>query len=171
MNNDFWVTHEVICQWFSLVTSSLVKIIGKSPHSWPKHHYSRQLMHYSLYHNGLRWLLQDLTDDKSTLVQVMAWCRQAPSHYLSQCWLRSMSPHGVTLPQWVNVLNTHMGDLLILRLHWYVDGDHMVFGGSKQHVGLLQTSEGEPCDGVRSLVNHSLFTVPGNERKHWASKN
>ena len=44
----------------------------------------------------------DLTDDKSTLVQVMAWCRQATSHYLSQCWPRSMSPHGVTRPQWVN---------------------------------------------------------------------
>ena len=28
----------------------------------------------------------DLTEDKSTLVQVMAWCRQATSHYLSQCW-------------------------------------------------------------------------------------
>ena len=25
---------------------------------------------------------QDLTDDKSTLVQVKAWCRQATSHYL-----------------------------------------------------------------------------------------
>ena len=23
----------------------------------------------------------------STLVQVMAWCHQAPSHYLNQCWL------------------------------------------------------------------------------------
>ena len=44
----------------------------------------------------------DLTDDKSTLVQVMAWCRQATSHYLSQCWPRSMSPNGVTRPQWVN---------------------------------------------------------------------
>ena len=28
----------------------------------------------------------DLTDDKSTLVQVMAWCRQATSHHLSQYW-------------------------------------------------------------------------------------
>ena len=44
----------------------------------------------------------DLTDDKSTLVQVMAWCRQATSHYLSQCWPRSMLPNGVTRPQWVN---------------------------------------------------------------------
>ena len=31
----------------------------------------------------------------------MAWCRQAISHYLSQCWPRSMSPYGVTRPQWI----------------------------------------------------------------------
>ena len=45
----------------------------------------------------------DLTD-KSTLVQVMAWCLQATRDYLSQCWPRSMSPNGVTRPQWVNTL-------------------------------------------------------------------
>ena len=44
----------------------------------------------------------DLTDDKSTSVQVMAWCRQATSHYMSQCWPRSLLPYGVTRPQWVN---------------------------------------------------------------------
>ena len=53
------------------------------------------------YKIALRWMPQDLTDDKSTLVQVMAWCRQATSHYLSQCWPRSTSPNGVTRPQWV----------------------------------------------------------------------
>ena len=52
--------------------------------------------------NALRWMPQDLTDDKSTLVQVMVWCRQATSHYLNQCWLSSLSPHGVARPQWVN---------------------------------------------------------------------
>ena len=36
MNNDFFVTREAIRQWFSLVTSSLVKIIAESPHSWQK---------------------------------------------------------------------------------------------------------------------------------------
>ena len=46
----------------------------------------------------------NLTDDKSTLVQVKTWCRQAPSHYPSQCWPRFMSPYGVTRPQWVNTL-------------------------------------------------------------------
>ena len=50
----------------------------------------------------LRWMPLDLTDDKSALVQVMAWCHQATSHFLSQCWPRSMSPNGVTRPQWVN---------------------------------------------------------------------
>ena len=37
---------------------------------------------------------------KSTLVQVMVWCRQTISHYLNQCWPRFMSPYGVTRPQW-----------------------------------------------------------------------
>ena len=31
----------------------------------------------------------------------MAWCRQAASHYLSQCWPRSVSPYDVNRPQWV----------------------------------------------------------------------
>ena len=54
------------------------------------------------YEIALRWIPLDLTNDKSTLVQVMAWCRQAASHYLSQCWPRSLSPNGLTRPQWVN---------------------------------------------------------------------
>ena len=56
----------------------------------------------SSYYNALRWMPQNITGDKSTLVQVMAWCRQATSHYLSQCWPRSMTPYGVIRPQWVN---------------------------------------------------------------------
>ena len=50
---------------------------------------------------ALRSMPQNPSDDKSTLVQVMAWCRQAASHYLSQCCPRSLSPYGVTRPQWV----------------------------------------------------------------------
>ena len=56
----------------------------------------------------LIWMSLDFTDDQSTLVQVMAWCHQATSHYLSQCWPRSLSPYGVTRPQWVNTLR--LGD-------------------------------------------------------------
>ena len=55
----------------------------------------------------------NLTDDKSTLIQVMAWCHQATSHYLSQCWPRSMSPYVITKPQWVKL------SFLISHTIWY----------------------------------------------------
>ena len=45
-------------------------------------------------------------DDQSTLDQVMAWCRQATGQYLSQYWSRSLSPYGVTRPQWVKSAGT-----------------------------------------------------------------
>ena len=52
---------------------------------------------------ALRWMSLDLTDDKSTLVQVMAWRHQATSHYLNQYWLRYLTPYGVTRPQWLTM--------------------------------------------------------------------
>ena len=63
----------------------------------------------SLYDNALRWMPQNITDDKSTLVQVKAWCRQAASHYLSQCWPRSMSQYDDRRPQWVKFLWQWLG--------------------------------------------------------------
>ena len=54
---------------------------------------------------GRFWPTLNAFDDKSTLLQVMAWWRQTTSHYVSQCprttW--TMSPYGVTRPWWVNV--------------------------------------------------------------------
>ena len=47
-----------------------------------------------------RWTSLDLSDDKSTLVHVMTWCRQATSHYLNLFLPRSRPPYGVTRPQW-----------------------------------------------------------------------
>ena len=47
--------------------------------------------------NNHWWMPQDSTDDKSALFQVMAWCRQATSHYLKHCWLSSFD--AIT---WVN---------------------------------------------------------------------
>ena len=52
---------------------------------------------------ALMWFSMDLTDDISALVQVIAWCCQASSHYLSQCWLWSMSPYGITRLQCVKI--------------------------------------------------------------------
>ena len=42
-------------------------------------------------------------NEMSKLVQVMAWCRQATSLYLSQTWPRSMSPYGITRTQRIDI--------------------------------------------------------------------
>ena len=42
---------------------------------------------------AFRWMSLDLADDKSTLVQKMAWYCQATSHYLNL----------ITVPPWVNI--------------------------------------------------------------------
>ena len=56
---------------------------------------------------------QDPIHDGSTLVQVMAWCRQATSHYLGQCWTRCMLLYGIIRPQWVN----H-----VWQMDWWTEG-------------------------------------------------
>ena len=59
---------------------------------------------------------QDLTDDISTLVLVMAWCRQVTSHYLNQCWPSSLTHIWSTRGRWDK------------RLQWNNYGDeHFIF--------------------------------------------
>ena len=53
------------------------------------------------YETALIWVSLNHTYDKTTLVQVMAWCHKTTSHYQSQCWPRPLSPYVVTRPQWV----------------------------------------------------------------------
>ena len=50
---------------------------------------------------GLRRITEHLAHNQSILVQAMAWCRQETSHYMSQCWQRSLSPCGITRLQCV----------------------------------------------------------------------
>ena len=52
----------------------------------------------------MRWMLQ--SQQKVNTGSVMAWNRQATSHYQSQCWTRSMTPYGASRPQWVNWIAT-----------------------------------------------------------------
>ena len=51
-----------------------------------------------------KWMSLDLTSDKSTLVYVIAWCRQAASHNLNQCWPSSMLLYGIIRSEWVKFL-------------------------------------------------------------------
>ena len=59
-----------------------------------------------------------MTTDKSTLVLAMAWCCQATSHCLSQCWPRSISPYGITRPQCV-------AEKIIMDLTQYAHPSHL----------------------------------------------
>ena len=66
---------------------------------------------------AIRWTSLDLSDDKSTLVQVMGWCRQATSHNLNQCWPRSLVDpcrHMASLGH--NDLKRSSGTLLIFQM-------------------------------------------------------
>ena len=62
---------------------------------------------------------QDLTDGKSLVLQVMAWCRQATGHHLSWCWPRLMSPYGITRRQCVNSLKTADAYMCHKLDHWF----------------------------------------------------
>ena len=98
---------------------------------------------------ALRWMPLDLADDKSTLVQVMAWCCQTTSHYLSQCWPRFMSPYGVTRPQWVNdravqatvtnqwhfeIVRNHYHLSRVVKLPWIFPGAPLKFNGAPGNI-------------------------------------
>ena len=76
----------------------------------------------SSYDNLLRWMPRDFAGDKSKLVQVMAWCRQATSHYLNQCLPRSPTPYGVTRPQWVKKISGLMQYFDVVSVFlWAID--------------------------------------------------
>ena len=56
---------------------------------------------------ALWWMPQYIIDDELTMVQVMVWCRQATSHYLIQCWpksVSSLSPKKLTRPRRVKTI-------------------------------------------------------------------
>ena len=57
---------------------STSKIVISKQMSWIK-------FQRAYYEIALRWMPENTFDGKSTLCQIMAWCHQATSHYLSQC--------------------------------------------------------------------------------------
>ena len=61
------------------------------------------------------WISLDFTDDQWTLVQVMVWCCQETSHYLNQCWSRSLTPYGITRTQWIKPKGTQSNNEAVLH--------------------------------------------------------
>ena len=63
---------------------------------------------------SLKFIPKCAIDNKSALVQVMAWHRQATSHYLNQCWPSSVTHICGTRGRWVNTMNTSSNRFSIL---------------------------------------------------------
>ena len=69
------LNHILTIIWFySVIINNLIT----------KNHICREAVMWRFPHDAIH--------DKSAVVQVMAWCRQAPSHYLNQCWQGSITP-------------------------------------------------------------------------------
>ena len=69
---------------------------------------------------ALGWMPQNLTNEKSTLVEVMAFCHQAASHYLGQFWSRSMLPYDFTGPLWVSRKKNGPGNVTYPLMNTFV---------------------------------------------------
>ena len=93
----------------------------------------------SLCEIALRWMSLDLIDNKSTLNQVMAWCHKATSHYLIQCWLTSMSPYGVTRPQWIDELQP--SDAIWHSGPWSIENWFRIWLVAWQHQTITWTND------------------------------
>ena len=108
---------------------------------------------------GLRWMPQDLIDDKSTLFDVMAWCHQTASHYLNQCWWC----HMVSLKSSPTEAETKW--LVSCRWHFQM---HFLEWISLQ---LIQISPNfvlkGPIDNIPSLIPVMAWWQTGNKGGGW----
>ena len=85
------------------------------------------------------WMSQNLPYDLSTLVQVLAWCHQAPCHFLIPCWPGSRTTYGITMPQCLTChssLNMSQNLCFLWRkyLYWFcpVDADYIIWVRSRR---------------------------------------
>ena len=108
-----------------LVTEVVSQTLGKRGHVWVginllgsrgiwlqseiskfQTHFNDKYLKYFLWNcyqmnaSTPRWSLVNIGSGNG----LMPSGHQATSHYLSQCWYRSVSSYGVTRPQWVNSL-------------------------------------------------------------------
>ena len=87
----------------------------------------------------------------------MAWCRQATSHYLSQCWPRSRSPYGVTRPQWVKLLLLRSFIVWALSIVYMIS--RVIYQWSAIHINHSFGSLGYPN-------THYDHIEPGSTHRH-----
>ena len=112
------------------------------------------------YEIALKWMPQDFTDDKSTM---------ASSHYLGQCWPRSISPFDGARPQWVKGKQTiktwnisrRLTSQIIKVGYWYLS----TFQGGRNgltHWGLVIPLCVSQHDHHRSRKCIDSFSLPNH---------
>ena len=70
----------------------------------------------------------------------MAWCRQATSHYLNQCWSRSRMPYGVTRLQCVKTgFDEPPSEFMVIRVLSYFCWNHECHDAAHQIPQLWNT--------------------------------
>ena len=115
---------------------------------------------------------RDFTDSKSTLDQAMAWCRQAASHYLSQCWKMFLSSHGVNRPQ------CDQGNRTGTRAMPHYQNASEVIWMTRIFFAILdhnKTQQSTNCVHIYWDVLHVIFAIMGNtsylfiSRRSWTT--
>ena len=91
----------------------------------------------------------------------MAWCHQATSHNLSQCWPRSLLPYDVTRPQWVNKyrlrqIGCHFADNTLKRI--FLNENVRIF----IKISLKFVSKGS-INNIPALAQIMVWCQPGNK--------
>ena len=101
---------------------------------------------------------QDVTDDKSTMIQVMASCYQAANHYPIQCWLISISPYEVIRSQWLKLDYLRDTGVAMRRGKWHT---------CMKLDGLFQLRQGNKANkrkqnSMMMSSNGNIFRVTGH---------
>ena len=105
-----------------------------------------------------RGMVQDFTCNKSTLVQVMAWCLMAPSHYLNQCWLRLCSSGIVSTMCMLLGISSHGIDLVFPEYSSLSTQMCLTQWGLNKIADILQTIFSDACSLRKKLYLYSNST-------------
>ena len=127
---------------------------------------------------ALRWMPGRITNEQSTLVWLMACCRRATNHYLSQCWPRFLLPYTVSRLQSIHIFQSENVLTIIITLQFESKAGSILLIGStlippwiNNHMQSKMYGEMSPefpnfsgCTGeiwewISNFIPHSLIDV------------
>ena len=101
----------------------------------------------------------DLTNDKSTLVQVMAWCLMSPSHYLNQHWPKinvAIGCHWGRNELNIRTANYNVKYHMALKLTTFLL--HCIWRNLEVLCHITQIQTMNCCLIIDPTINHNYFT-------------